>query len=52
MQVQTGSFSLPLEADWLHERDAGALAQALKFLITELFGWSSESYDTQDDQPI
>ena len=48
MQVQTGSaFSVPLEADWLDERDAGALAQALKCLITELVGWGSEPYDTE-----
>ena len=48
MQVQTGStFSMPLEADWLDERDAGALAQALKCLITELVGWGSEPYDTE-----
>lgn len=48
MQVLTGSaFSMPLEADWLDEKDAGALAQALKSLITELIGWGSEPYDSE-----
>lgn len=48
MQVHTGStISMPLEEDWLDEKDAGALAQALKCLITELIGWGSEPYETE-----
>ncbi len=48
MRVQAGSaFSMPPEADWFHERDAGAIAQALKCLITELIGWGSEPYDSE-----
>ena len=51
MQVQTGSaFSMPLEADWLDEKDAGALAQALKCLITELIGWGSEPFEAEVSQ--
>lgn len=48
MQVQTGAKrSVPLEAYWLDEKGPGALAQALKYLITELIGWSSEPYEDQ-----
>jgi hypothetical protein len=52
MQVQTtgSAFSMPLEADWLDQKDAGALAQALKCLITELVGWGSEPFDLQSPQ--
>lgn len=45
MQVET-AFSVPLEEEWLDASDAGALAEALKCLITELVGWGSHSYDT------
>lgn len=45
MQVQTASISIPLEEEWLDASDAGALANALKCLITELIGWGSEPYD-------
>lgn len=45
MQVET-AFSVPLEEEWLDASDAGALAEALKTLITELVGWGSQqSYD-------
>jgi hypothetical protein len=48
MQAQTGAtMSMPLEADWLDQKDAGALAQALKCLITELIGWGSEPYEEE-----
>jgi hypothetical protein len=38
MQAQM-SASVPLEADWLDQSDASALAEALKLLISELIGW-------------
>jgi hypothetical protein len=44
MQVQT-AISIPLEEEWLDASDAGALAQALKCLITELVGWGTEPYE-------
>ncbi|HJR45768.1 MAG TPA: hypothetical protein VJ927_09205 [Actinomycetota bacterium] len=46
MQVQT-AFSIPLEEEWLDASDAGALAQALKCLITELVGWGTEPSEVQ-----
>lgn len=44
MQAQM-SASVPLEADWLDQSDAGALAEALKCLITELIGWGEPADD-------
>lgn len=44
MQVET-AFSVPLEEEWLDANDAGALAEALKCLITELVGWGSQPFD-------
>lgn len=38
MQAQM-TASVPLEEDWLDQSDAGALAEALKCLISELIGW-------------
>lgn len=43
MQTQM-TASIPLEEDWLNQSDSGALAEALKCLISELIGWG-ESRD-------
>jgi len=45
MQAQVDAYSLPLEEDWLDQSDAGALAVALKRLITELIGWGEPTED-------
>ena len=45
MQAQM-TASVPLEADWLDQSDAGALAEALKCLITELIGWTERQDDS------
>lgn len=37
---------MALELD-LRERDGGAIAQALRSLITELIGWGSEPYEEE-----
>lgn len=42
MQVKTASFSVPMDEEWLDASDAGALADALKCLISELIGWGCE----------
>lgn len=38
-----------VERDWLHQRDAAAIGDALRSLITELFGWSEPHDDELRD---
>ncbi|MDP9067805.1 MAG: hypothetical protein M3N53_05600 [Actinomycetota bacterium] len=46
MRVQEFSaFSHRLDEDWLGADDASQLVQALRSLITELFGWGGDSFD-------
>ena len=45
MQAQM-TASVPLEEDWLDQSDAGALAEALKCLISELIGWGERRDDS------
>ncbi len=46
------TFSSALQEEWLDAHDSGQLVQALKALITELFGWGGDGLETDPPSAV